>query len=370
MQKVTSSIHGQFLHSFDGLRIVAVILVLLQHETFLAKKYLGIHFVGGIFGLGDFRIDLFFVLSGFFAAWMAGRGHESQNPGIHFWGRRLRRLLPLLWFLTTLKLALMFSLNLFGRRDDLDWFQVLRSYTLLPASGYPLILSAWTLSFELVFCALWSVLLCFPQRMRLAALGLWAVAILAYGVSCLKPSLWLPGFAVHPYFLDFIAGALLAENASYRAIRLRGSVMMLVGGALLVVAMAVEPELKVYPELVRRIIWGGAAFVFIVGLFRWECKNVSFVMPSNLRLLAQSSYGIYLTHSLVLYVVVHALKGHLTDSLLTQLLLAAVAAATLGVGVLVHRWVEVPLQRALSVFQANRKGSKVPTKHHRPLPGD
>lgn len=357
MQKDNSSILGQFLHSFDGLRSVAVILVLLQHETFLAKKYLGIHFAGGVFGLGDFRIDIFFVLSGFFAAWVAGRGHESQNPGIHFLGRRLRRLLPLLWFLTSVKLALLFSLNLAGRQEGLDWFQILRSYTLLPASGYPIILPAWTLSFELIFCAAWSVLLCFPQRIRLATMGLWLVAILAYGLIYVKPSLWLPGFVMHPYFLDFIAGAVLAEIAPYyMAIRLRGSIMMLVGGALLVVAMAIEPELKAYPQVVRRIVWGGAAFVVVAGLFRWEYKNVQFVMPSGWRLLARSSYSIYLTHSLVLYVVMQGLAGHLTNSLLTHLLLAAVAVATLGIGILVHRWGEVPLQRVLRVFKPYRKG--------------
>ena len=269
MQNDTSTTHGQFLHSFDGLRSVAVVLVLLQHLSFLAKKYLGSHFAGGVFGLGDFRIDIFFVLSGFFAAWVAGRGHESQNPGIHFLGRRLRRLLPLLWFLISVKLALIFSLNLAGRHEGLDWFQVLRSYTLLPAPGYPIILPAWTLSFELVFCALWSVLLCFSQRIRLAAMGVWVLAILSYGMIDVRPSMSLPGFVMHPYFLDFIAGVLLAEIALFRSIKLRGSMIMLIGGGLLVIAMALQPELKDYPELLRRIVWGGAAFV--VGLF--TCGN-------------------------------------------------------------------------------------------------
>ncbi|MEZ5384399.1 MAG: hypothetical protein R3F13_02665 [Prosthecobacter sp.] len=86
MQKEISSIHGQFLHSFDGLRSVAVILVLLQHQTFMAKKYLGIHFAGGVFGLGDFRIDIFFILSGFFAAWWLGAAMNPKTPGSIFWG--------------------------------------------------------------------------------------------------------------------------------------------------------------------------------------------------------------------------------------------------------------------------------------------
>jgi peptidoglycan/LPS O-acetylase OafA/YrhL len=362
MQKDTPTTHGQFLHSFDGLRGIAVVLVLLQHETFLAKKYLGVQFAGGVFGLGDFRIDIFFVLSGFFAAWVAGRGREAENPGIHFLGRRLRRLLPLLWVLTSVKLVLMFSLDLPGRHEGMGWFQLLRSYTLLPAPGYPIILPAWTLSFELVFCALWSVLLFFRQRIRLVAMGLWALGIVAYGMAYLRPSMSLPGFAMHPYFLDFIAGVLLAEIAPFRAIKLRGSMIMGIGGALLGMAMAVQPELKDDSELARRIVWGGAAFVMVVGLFVWEGQRGAFVMPRVLRLLARSSYSIYLTHSLVLYLAMKGLAAFSTHSWGTHLVLVALAAAALGVGILVNRWVEVPLQRALIFLKARGRASLLPRK--------
>ena len=339
-----------------------MVLVLLQHETFLAKKYLGVQFAGGVFGLGDFRIDIFFVLSGFFAAWVAGRGREAENPGIHFLGRRLRRLLPLLWVLTSVKLVLMFSLDLPGRHEGMGWFQLLRSYTLLPAPGYPIILPAWTLSFELVFCALWSVLLFFRQRIRLVAMGLWALGIVAYGMAYLRPSMSLPGFAMHPYFLDFIAGVLLAEIAPFRAIKLRGSMIMGIGGALLGMAMAVQPELKDDSELARRIVWGGAAFVMVVGLFVWEGQRGAFVMPRVLRLLARSSYSIYLTHSLVLYLAMKGLAAFSTHSWGTHLVLVALAAAALGVGILVNRWVEVPLQRALIFLKARRRASLLPRK--------
>ncbi|MBE2282387.1 MAG: acyltransferase [Prosthecobacter sp.] len=347
MEKVTPS-HKHFLHSFDGLRVLAVSLVLLQHETFLARKYLGLHFAGGLFSLGDFRIDLFFILSGFFAAWRTGRGHESRPSGLQFLGWRLRRLLPLLWVLTTVKLASMHAFDLFGRHEGLDLFQILRSYTLLPAPGYPVILPAWTLSFELVFCAAWSVLLCFSRRIRLATLGLWAVAILIYGAACITPSRWLPGFALHPYFLDFIAGILLAEISPDRKMRISGAAVMLAGAALLIIAMTAEPMLKASPEVVRRIVWGGASFLIVTGLFCWERSKVAFVMPGALQLVAKSSYAIYLTHSLVLFGVLRLMNDRWqASSQFTSLCLVLLAAGTLGIGILVHRWLEAPLQRAL-----------------------
>jgi peptidoglycan/LPS O-acetylase OafA/YrhL len=349
MPKDVSTNHGRFLHSFDGLRGIVVVLVLLQHETFLAHKYLDVSFAGGVFGLGEFRIDFFFILSGFFAAWVVGRGHKTENLGIHFLSRRLLRLLPLLWLVTTVKLVPIIGLGLAGRHQVLDWFQILRSYTLLPSPGYPIVLPAWTLSFELVFCSLWAVLLSFPWRFRMAAIGLWAVAILAYGRNA--PSFWLPAFMLHPYFVDFIGGALLAETASSMNVRMRGSIIISAGFVLLMVAVSIQPELKACPELVRRLAWGGAAFLIVAGLFRLECQGVAFPMPSGLRLLAQASYSIYLTHSAVLYVVMTGLAGRVMNSWTTHLLLVVVAGATVAGGVLVHRWIEVPLQRALHAFR-------------------
>ncbi len=181
------------------MRICAVVLVLLQHESLLARNYLGFEFAFGIFSRGQFRIDLFFLLSGFFATWLGGRGQQSQNPGIHFLGDRLRRLLPLIWVLTTAKLMLIVMAGSAGRHEGWGWFQILRSYRMLPAPGYPLILPAWTLSFELIFSTAWSVLLCVSQRVKLATLLLWALAIGLHGFTWHeKPSSWLPGFLQHP----------------------------------------------------------------------------------------------------------------------------------------------------------------------------
>jgi peptidoglycan/LPS O-acetylase OafA/YrhL len=85
-------------------------------------------------------------------------------------------------------------------------------------------------------------------------------------------------------------------------------------------------------------------------------------MPRVLRLLARSSYSIYLTHSLVLYLAMKGLAAFSTHSWGTHLVLVALAAAALGVGILVNRWVEVPLQRALIFLKARGRASLLPRK--------
>ena len=153
-QEEQTSTSGVYFHSLEGFRAVAVTLVLLQHHTLLSKTYLGVEFAGGLFSRGQFRMDIFFILSGFFAAWR-GRSQTVASPSsLEFFVLRMFRLLPLLWILTSAKLMLIFFTGAGGRHDDLGWFDIVRSYTMLPAAGYPVLLPAWTLSFELVFCTL------------------------------------------------------------------------------------------------------------------------------------------------------------------------------------------------------------------------
>lgn len=341
---------GSFLHSLELMRVCAVLLVLLQHETLLARNYLGLEFACGIFSRGQFRVDLFFLLSGFFATWLGGDGQRSKSHGLHFLGHRLRRLLPLLWVLTTFKLVLIIMTESAGRHADLGWFQILRSYTLLPASGYPILLPAWTLSFELVFSSVCSVLLRGAPRVIFSTMLLWALAIILHGLmSERKPALELPGFALHPYFLDFIAGALIAKWVVRTAVRTREAVMLIaMGGLSLAVCFSLEVEMESCTELVRRIAWGGSSALIVAGLALWESGGGKFDALGRLRLLAQSSYSIYLTHSFVLVALMPRLSGMSKDPIMAETMLIGLGMVACLIGIGVRMWLEKPLLRWLS----------------------
>ncbi len=345
MQMATIKRQGSFLHSLELVRVCAVLLVLLQHETLLARNYLGLEFASGIFSRGQFRIDLFFLLSGFFATWLGGDDQRSKSHGLHLLGHRMRRLLPLLWVLTTFKLVLIILTESAGRHAGLGWFQILRSYTLLPASGYPILLPAWTLSFELVFSAMCSVLLCGAPRVKFATMLLWALAIILHGLmSEGKPALGLPGFALHPYFLDFIAGALIAKWVVRTAVRTRGAVMLAaMGGLSLALCFSLEVEMKSCTELARRIAWGGSSALIIAGLALWESRGGKFDTLGRLRLLAQSSYSIYLTHSFVLVTVIPLLSSMSKGSIMAETILIGLAMVACLIGIGLHIWLEKPL---------------------------
>lgn len=251
---------GVYFHSLEGLRAVAVLLVLLQHHTLLTKNYLEADFAWGLFSKGQFRMDVFFLLSGFFAAWRGQRKSSSATSGVEFFVRRMLRLLPLLWILTSAKLILILMSEGGGRHEGLSWFDIVRSYTMLPAAGYPVLLPAWTLSFELVFCTLWSVLLYLPWPARRGLLLVWALWI-AFNGSAVEatPSSDLPGFILHPYFLDFIGGALLGQVTAGRSSRWPWSARGIIIGGCVVLALglAFDGELQKESDFARRLVWGG-----------------------------------------------------------------------------------------------------------------
>lgn len=83
----------QYRKDIDGLRAIAVVAVILFHLGFLPHGYLG--------------VDVFFVISGYLITSIVY--HEAQKGGfsmLKFYERRLRRIIPLLLFISGIALLL------------------------------------------------------------------------------------------------------------------------------------------------------------------------------------------------------------------------------------------------------------------------
>jgi peptidoglycan/LPS O-acetylase OafA/YrhL len=202
----------------------------------------------------------------------------------------------------------------------------------------------------LVFCALWSVLLCLPGLTRRGLLVFWAVLIAFYAWGVDKPSPDLPGFILHPYFLDFTGGALLgqATGVSSRC-QSKPSWLVFGGCVVLAVGLAFDGELQKASEFARRLVWGGGTGLLLAGVLGWEVSGRKLVMPPFLRFTARASYSIYLSHSLVLVALLPSMRGLLPQSSSwAQLVLLGGAMAAFGGGLLVYWLVERPVMHWLS----------------------
>lgn len=214
--------HLAYIPAFDGVRALAVILVMLGHVGVPG-------FAGG--GLG---VDIFFVLSGFLITTLLLEelGDTGRINVLHFYARRLLRLYPALLLLILL-LAVFFHImsQALPHPEDLHYVMdmglaalYLTDYAV--AFGLEnknsLLAHTWSLAVEEHFYLLWPFVL--PalrrafrgKRLVIALLALYAVAT-AWRVLCLSFQSWE---MVYFRFDTRLAGLVL--GAALAAIRMHG----------------------------------------------------------------------------------------------------------------------------------------------------
>ncbi len=164
--------------AFDGLRGIAVLLVVGVHLSLVAQGYIG--------------VDIFLVLSGFLVTALLLEEHERTGQILlrRFCVRRARRLLPALAVLMAVFTALVLTINPYPSTWPLDrllattWtFANNWVITLAPEHGQALgaLSPTWTLAQEVQFYVLWSAALVVALRFRVRPAGLLLALALAIG---------------------------------------------------------------------------------------------------------------------------------------------------------------------------------------------
>jgi peptidoglycan/LPS O-acetylase OafA/YrhL len=179
----------------DVLRAVAASLVALYHLGNMPPVATSeFHWVShSLLQFGSFGVMLFFIVSGYIIpATLERRGSLPE-----FWINRFFRLVPLFWVLTLL-VVLLWSI---GRLPLPDWIfnhplvVFVGNATLLTNFvGAPhLLVTAWTLPYEICFYALTSVI--FVTRFRRTS---WAFALFLVGFAVLAGDVFLTDLALTP----------------------------------------------------------------------------------------------------------------------------------------------------------------------------
>jgi peptidoglycan/LPS O-acetylase OafA/YrhL len=195
---------------FDGLRGVAILLVIIGHFSEFSAKSL--HPFSACAGAG---VLLFFVLSGFLiTSILCNEVEESHRVNLsRFYIRRALRLLPAVWTL----IAIVALLKLFGLITDESWVGVGASLCYLrnifgrgASLGH-----LWSLSLEEQFYFIWPLLFVFLPRHRLAtalSVVLAVAAARAAGIAFALLDVRTGVFYLRPWFRfdSIMAGCVLA----------------------------------------------------------------------------------------------------------------------------------------------------------------
>jgi len=169
----SSESHPAYLPEVDGLRGIAILLVLWYHAPFLFRQLpefsaeqtpwsmLGL--IGRMSLGGWMGVDLFFVISGFLITSILIRVREGVGSVFVFWGRRALRIFPVAALYLFVLLALVkFNdpLNLLPRFDAWPWYAFYLGNIHIALFGWqPLaIMILWSLALEEQFYLLWPLI--------------------------------------------------------------------------------------------------------------------------------------------------------------------------------------------------------------------
>lgn len=340
------------LLSIQVLRALAALSVVVHHAGYdadtiaqrVGRAPLGIE---GVFD-ATFGIHLFFVISGFIMVRTARRFGE---PGAswRFFGRRLLRVAPLYWLMTSLVLlgAAMAPDLLNGPIDG--WTLWLGSYLFVPVARLdgairPVLGQGWTLDYEMFFYLIFAGAMLLPRRP-----GLWLLTGTLIGLTILGRVLqpMTPALFVwtDSLLLEFLLGVGigLAQEAGLRLGALAASVLAAAGTAAAILLGARGGTVGLDPWVAAGIPAGAILAASVVGPIWRPWRGVLMLAA-----LGDASYSLYLTHPFairLLRVGWGATIGGLWP--LGVFAVVAVIAAVI-LALLVYRLVERPMTAALN----------------------
>ncbi|WP_416759082.1 acyltransferase family protein [Roseateles sp. So40a] len=332
--------------NIQALRGIAALLVVLHHFLLVNRgggsSIANYHHLAE---LGAVGVDLFFCISGFVMLSSIDRGRHFDPKAFAL--ARFRRILPAYWIATLLFVTVVAASTIAKggvsalNQPLFDPAFLLSSIFLIPVVHpvtreiQPFLHQGWTLSYELYFYAL-LILAAAWTKARPLFTAVVTTALLALVLAATRGGGGvLSQFAANDIVLEFGFGMVIYLLRGHRP-RL-GLIACLMGVALLVLSVFT------YDPAWRLLMWGVPSALIVYGLVAMEG---SFQVGRALRAMGDSSYSLYLTHGVIVYVYAGLIKrGWFHEPLQRDGGILIWTLATLALGWLFYRLVERPLTR-------------------------
>lgn len=369
--------HGQTIPELDGLRGLAIAMVLVHHMGVFQDTGRYSTLLSHVGGPGWVGVDLFFVLSGFLITGILLRTKSQAHYLRNFYARRALRIFPLYFcYLAVWQLALGIHwvappLDQAISRD-IPWVWLYATNLKILFSGDFLnvfLNHFWSLSVEEHFYFIWPTVVLFFDSSKLRKLCLWGIL----GVVALRCALVLgslPGSAVYtltPCRMDgfFIGGlaALLFQKAPVSQRLRRPAIALLMGcGAAVLASCIVNGSFTWSTGFMKTVGYTltSLAFFALLTLTLLERGRgwLSHVFGSKpLRFLGKYSYALYVLHQPIYVFFESALPTtrliEATGSTNLGFLIHSSISIALSIGAALISWnlLEMPFLRLKSLFE-------------------
>jgi peptidoglycan/LPS O-acetylase OafA/YrhL len=325
----TRSAFGGHLPALDGLRGLAILMVLLLHfvaQTTATNRYEAA--VGWVLSYGLLGVDLFFVLSGFLITGILYDSRAEAGYFRRFYMRRVLRIFPLyygvlavVFFVLPLIPALRGS-EIASLPEHQAWAWLYGVNVYLAAQGYWGALSYiehfWSLAVEEHFYFVWPLVVWWlaprPRVLMRTALGIAAVSFGARMAASLSGVSPVATTVLTPFQLDALClggffAVSLRQPGGEAAARKAILPMALLAASVLVLQFAVHRFTDVGLELMRSMRLGVFRVLFAAlllhALFTPASSRVGRLFRSAPMIwLGKYSYGLYVYHHFLSYYLV------------------------------------------------------------------
>jgi len=255
--------------------------------------------------LTEAGVDLFFVISGFVMVFASRDLFATPGGGLVFLSRRIARIVPLYWSMTTIFLtAMLVSPNLIpvGRLGPAE---ILASYFFVPyyrpeeSWMHPVYSVGWTLNYEMFFYAVFGCVIAFPVKRALMVLTAVFCTLTVAGVI-FRPAPGIFFFWSRPIILEFVMGAWIGyvRLTEFRVTNWTAAILVLAGAA----GFALQVISGIYAHgYWRPLVWGlpAAAIIAAATLSNWNIAARGVWKP--MVLLGGASYALYLVHPMAVH---------------------------------------------------------------------
>lgn len=174
----------------DGIRGLAILLVMLHHQTLLESSARLDSLFASIMGMGGSGVDLFFVLSGFLITRILLAAREQPHYFRNFYARRTLRIFPLYYAVVAFSLLVLPMIPhakaarfAVAEADGIWYWLYLSNFSIAyhGAFRHGILDISWSLAIEEQFYLLWPliVMLVSPRRLPWLCLALVGISLLS-----------------------------------------------------------------------------------------------------------------------------------------------------------------------------------------------
>lgn len=324
-------------------RTMAALMVVISHISWKGEQYSTNPL--SFFPFAGVGVALFVLMSGYLLIYIV----ETKDMGfVHFIKSRVKRIIPLYWFFTTLALIIYL---LFPDKVNSSGgvTYILDSYTLLPTEGKYLLGNAWTLKYELFFYLILGISLFFLKEIRYIIVASILSTLVILGIFVDDGQLYL-SFITNPLLLEFVLGIMIYHL--HKKIKISITLGMIL--ILFAVSLSIYfTHLNLVEHYPKALVGGVPGLLLFIGflsfesLFEKKNSNKSF---SLFKKISVSSYSLYLSQpfSLAFFAIILNKLGINEFGYLYVSLLLVFALFT---GYLVHIFIE---KRFVKAFQKSR----------------